>query len=321
MLLPAKTYVVKVRNVFSVRLVDGDAVEPFGKHGTRCRSRIVEGMMPGQPTDCLRTVSTCIGHLFRRLPKSQACSESLKLIHSSRKTRSACPSPTKPTIKDWASMKGSISMSSGYGSQDDEGDEFAFFTAKSSFFHQTQDRQEAKGRDGPHSAFIEVHLKLQRPLTVEGTDGGSSGGSVEQTGQNAQAKEVKRIHVKSSTTVREVIQGLLGKFTAENDPSKFTLYRQTHRDGQEVLQKLSQTDHPWCAQPEPDPEARPQTFVLRENDGAGVEWQAFSVPELQNFLLILQKEEELRVKQVERRYRQYREKLCQVLQEAEGKPG
>ncbi|XP_064154066.1 ras association domain-containing protein 5-like isoform X2 [Anguilla rostrata] len=215
-------------------------------------------------------------------------------------------------------MKGSISMSSGYCSQDEESDDFAFFTAKSSFFHQAQ-QQETKGTDGPHNGIIEVHLKLRRPISVE-TDGGSSDSSAV---SKLQAEEVKRIHVSSSTTVQEVIQGLLGKFSAQNDPSRFTLYRQTHRDGQDVLQKLSLSEHPLClrkgAQPEPD--SKPLTFELRENDAAGVEWYAFSVPELQNFLTILTKEEELRVRQVERRYKQYREKLCQVLQEAQGKPG
>ncbi|XP_061113277.1 ras association domain-containing protein 5-like isoform X1 [Conger conger] len=212
-------------------------------------------------------------------------------------------------------MKGSISMSSGYCSQDEESDDFAFFTAKSSFFQQTHDQQEAKGTDGPYTGVIEVHLKLRRPVSVE-TVGGVS---------VLRSEEVKRVHVSSSTTVREVIQGLLGKFSVQNDASKFTLYRQTHRDGQDVLQKLSASEHPLCqrlgAPPEPDPKSKALTFVLRENEVAGVEWQAFSVPELQNFLTILTKEEELRVQQVERRYRQYREKLSQVLQEAQGKLG
>lgn len=43
---------------------------------------------------------------------------------------------------------------------------------------------------------------------------------------------VKQIHISSLTTTREVIQGLLKKFMVLDNPRKFALYRQTHRDGQ-----------------------------------------------------------------------------------------
>lgn len=45
------------------------------------------------------------------------------------------------------------------------------------------------------------------------------------------------------------------------------------------------------------------------------------MPELQNFLAILEKEERERVKQVEQRYMAYREKLLEALQEVQNKPG
>lgn len=43
---------------------------------------------------------------------------------------------------------------------------------------------------------------------------------------------MKQLHISSLTTTREVIQGLLKKFMVLDNPSKFALYRQTHRDGQ-----------------------------------------------------------------------------------------
>ncbi len=43
---------------------------------------------------------------------------------------------------------------------------------------------------------------------------------------------VKQLHISSTTTVREVIQGLLKKYMVQDNPSKFTLYRQTRRDSQ-----------------------------------------------------------------------------------------
>lgn len=43
---------------------------------------------------------------------------------------------------------------------------------------------------------------------------------------------VKQIHISSVTTTREVIQALLKKYMVLDNPCKFALYRQTHRDGQ-----------------------------------------------------------------------------------------
>lgn len=45
------------------------------------------------------------------------------------------------------------------------------------------------------------------------------------------------------------------------------------------------------------------------------QWHAFSVPELQNFLVILEKEETERVRSVEQKYAAYRRKLQQALQQ------
>lgn len=45
------------------------------------------------------------------------------------------------------------------------------------------------------------------------------------------------------------------------------------------------------------------------------QWHAFSVPELQNFLVILEKEEAERVRAVEHKYTMYRQKLQRALQQ------
>lgn len=45
------------------------------------------------------------------------------------------------------------------------------------------------------------------------------------------------------------------------------------------------------------------------------------MPELHNFLAILEKEERERVKQVELRYMTYRKKLINALEEVQNKPG
>ncbi|KAJ7419667.1 hypothetical protein BTVI_24557 [Pitangus sulphuratus] len=50
-------------------------------------------------------------------------------------------------------------------------------------------------------------------------------------------------------------------------------------------------------------------------------WDAFSIPELQNFLMILDKEEKDKIQQVHRKYERFKQRLQQTLKEARGKPG
>ncbi|XP_023688160.1 ras association domain-containing protein 5 isoform X1 [Paramormyrops kingsleyae] len=163
--------------------------------------------------------------------------------------------------------------------------------------------------DGVYTGFIKVQLKLRRPVTVPG--GGAD--AVEKTSFYLPSDAVKQLHISSSTTVDEVIQGLLTKFMVLDNPRKFALYRQMHRDGQDLFQKLAISEHPLYLRliAGPDPECL--TFVLKENETVEVEWHAFSVPELHNFLMILGREEEERVRQVQKKYGEYREKLQEAL--------
>lgn len=63
----------------------------------------------------------------------------------------------------------------------------------------------------------------------EGTDCGQS---EKRTSFYLPSDCVKQLHISSLTTTGEVIQGLLKKFMVLDNPRKFALYRQTHRDGQ-----------------------------------------------------------------------------------------
>ena len=51
------------------------------------------------------------------------------------------------------------------------------------------------------------------------------------------------------------------------------------------------------------------------------QWDAFSIPELQNFLTILEKEEQDKIQQVQKKYNKFRQKLEEALRESQGKPG
>lgn len=51
------------------------------------------------------------------------------------------------------------------------------------------------------------------------------------------------------------------------------------------------------------------------------QWDAFSIPELQNFLTILEKEEQDKLHQLQKKYNKFRQKLEEALRESQGKPG
>ncbi|XP_030275177.1 ras association domain-containing protein 5 isoform X1 [Sparus aurata] len=192
--------------------------------------------------------------------------------------------------------------------------------------------------DGSYTGFIKVHLRLSRPVTVPAVEAAGSEGASRPTGSHNQAPSegqtvtdcgpsekrtsfylpcdcVKQLHISSLTTTREVIQGLLKKFMVLDNPRKFALYRQTHRDGQDLFQKLPLCERPLLLRLIAGPDPDHLSFVLKENETGEVEWHAFSVPELQNFLVILEKEEAERVRAVEHKYTMYRQKLQRALQQ------
>ncbi|XP_041743372.1 ras association domain-containing protein 5 isoform X2 [Coregonus clupeaformis] len=192
--------------------------------------------------------------------------------------------------------------------------------------------------DGLYSGFIKVHLRLSRPVTVLAVEGAGLEGHAGQadrcgrpmTVSEGQKREgaglsdkrtsfylpsdcVKQLHISCTTTVREVIQGLLKKFMVLDNPHKFALYRQTHRDGQDLFQKLPLVECPLALRLVAGPDPELLSFVLKENETEEVEWHAFSVPELQNFLVFLEKEETERVRLVEQRFAAYRQRLQKAL--------
>ncbi|CAL8339642.1 unnamed protein product [Merluccius merluccius] len=201
------------------------------------------------------------------------------------------------------------------------------------------------GSDGSYTGFIKVHLRLSRPVTVTAMeDAVASEGGVGQAdrpsrlpaaaaaaegqaetnaGQGAENRTsfylpsnyVMHFHISSTTMAREVIQGLLKKYMVLDNPRKFALYQQTHRDGQDLFQKLPLCEYPLLLRLLAGPDPNQLSFVLKENETGEVEWHAFSVPELQNFLVILEKEEGERVRTVEQRYSIYRQKLQQALRQ------
>ncbi|XP_058928020.1 ras association domain-containing protein 5 isoform X1 [Kogia breviceps] len=185
--------------------------------------------------------------------------------------------------------------------------------------------------DGTYTGFIKVHLKLRRPVMVPaGIRPPSIYDAIKEVDLAATTDKrtsfylpldaIKQLHISSTTTVSEVIQGLLKKFMVVDNPQKFALFKRIRKDGQVLFQKLSVADCPLYLRLLAGPDTDVLSFVLKENETGEVEWDAFSIPELQNFLTILGKEEQDKIQQVQKKYDKFRQKLEEALRESQGKP-
>ncbi|XP_061687600.1 ras association domain-containing protein 1 [Syngnathoides biaculeatus] len=173
-------------------------------------------------------------------------------------------------------------------------------------------------KDGSYTGFIKVHFQLARPITLpppqsptEEHEGGRR--LTRRTSFYLPKDAAKHLHISSQTRVREVIEALLNKFTVVDNPAKFALFERTDRRNQVSMRKLCDDEHPLRLRLCAGPSEKALTLVLKENETGDVNWDAFSFPELCNFLRILQREEEERVRQIERRYARTREMMTQAM--------
>lgn len=233
-------------------------------------------------------------------------------------------------------------MSSGYSSLEEDAEDF-FFTARTSFFrrappgksrsgqpdvekeketHNYLSKEEIKEKvhkynsavtdklkmtlnsNGIYTGFIKVQMELCKPAQTPPNP--SSSGCM------------NTLHISSTNTVGDVIDALLKKFLVTESPTKFALYKRCHREDQVYACKLSDREHPLYLRLVAGPRTDTLSFVLREHEIG--EWEAFSLPELQNFLRILDKEEDEQLQSLKRRYTAYRQKLEEALGEV-WKPG
>lgn len=178
-------------------------------------------------------------------------------------------------------------------------------------------------KDGTYNGFIKVHLKLVRPVSVppprkgaasQGPANGKKGASIKRRTSFYLPKDTaKHLHISSKTRAKEVIQALLKKFTVIDNPAKFALFERTERHEQVYLRKLSDDECPLYLRLCAGPNEKVLSLVLKENETGEVNWDAFSMPELQNFLRILKREEEEHVKQIVQRYALARDRIQQSM--------
>ncbi|XP_030404693.1 ras association domain-containing protein 3 [Gopherus evgoodei] len=242
-------------------------------------------------------------------------------------------------------------MSSGYSSLEEEESE-EFFTARTSFFgrppakarpelqdvqkeretHTYLSKDEVKEKiqnynssgtdklkmtlnsNGTYTGFIKVQMELYRPITVQtSVNPGEHAHNNNETSFYLPPGYVNKLHISSINTVREVIEALLKKFLVFDNPAKFALYKRCHKEDQVYTCKLSDREHPLYLRLVAGPSTETLSFVLREHETGEVMWEAFSLPELQNFLRILDKEEDEQLQILKRRYAAYKDKLEEAL--------
>ncbi|CAG0918729.1 unnamed protein product [Notodromas monacha] len=122
---------------------------------------------------------------------------------------------------------------------------------------------------------------------------------------------VKIIHIARDTTAQDVIAALLRKFRVVDNPRKFALYERQLEEGIESsrvrMRRMGDEELPLSLPPE-------KQIVLQENDTQDVQWDAFTVPELNNFLVILDREEHSYRRRVKMRYRMHQLKILERME-------
>lgn len=165
-------------------------------------------------------------------------------------------------------------------------------------------------KDGIYTGFIKVHFQLVRPISLPPSESLSSAQEEDPPGRRLRRRTsfylpkdtAKHLHISSQTQAREVIEALLNKFTVVDNPAKFALFERTERQSQVCMRKLSDDERPLLLRLCAGPSEKVLSLVLKENETGNVNWDAFSFPELCNFLRILKREEEAHVRQIVKRY-------------------
>ncbi|XP_020609802.1 ras association domain-containing protein 5-like isoform X2 [Orbicella faveolata] len=183
-----------------------------------------------------------------------------------------------------------------------------------------------------YQGFIRVHMNLVRPINIiagerplsifetVGVQREEDQKSPQRTSFFLPLGTVKALHITSETTVHEVIVALLKKFKVADNPRKFALFEcYQEEDKHMILRRMSDFEQPLVLRLLWGGGDIRHNFSLQENETGDIVWEVFSIPELQNFMKILDREEEEHITQVEEKYRVYKERLEQALALLEGK--
>lgn len=177
--------------------------------------------------------------------------------------------------------------------------------------------------------FIRVQMNLLRPINIIAGESPLSifdPAQKEEDHRNPQRTSFfipsgtsKALHVTSETTVHEVIVALLKKFKVADNPRKFALFECFQEENKHIiLRPMSDMEKPLVLRLLWGGADLRHNFSLQENETGDIVWDVFSLPELQNFMKILDKEEEEHILQVKAKYQTYKERLDKALALVEG---
>ncbi|GMS97218.1 hypothetical protein PENTCL1PPCAC_19393 [Pristionchus entomophagus] len=184
---------------------------------------------------------------------------------------------------------------------------------------------------------LQIHMNFTRPINIVAGERPPTVYDVVNTAKSSASlrtitsfflprNTVKTVAINSEMTTRQMIVVLLRKFKVADNPRKFALYECSQSiECQTLMRKFTRVPDSVCplrsALGWSNP--REKCFVLQENDAGEILWDAFEVPELQNFLRILGLEEQQYRTQIKEKYRVYDSYLIAELRarEQEGYEG
>jgi len=186
------------------------------------------------------------------------------------------------------------------------------------------------------TGFIRVEMNLARPINViSGTRPPSIYDIMKEdtvsdktltTFYLPQGTE-KALHITSHTTTQDVIKSLLTKFRVADNPHKYALYERNDEVRRDSLprskslsrlkmRRMHEEERPlvsailWSQNNELN-----KKFVLQENDPGEIQWDQFSLPELKNFLLILDREEAWYKRKIHEKYETVENLMNKLIEE------
>ncbi|XP_072026476.1 ras association domain-containing protein 1-like isoform X2 [Amphiura filiformis] len=174
---------------------------------------------------------------------------------------------------------------------------------------------------------IKVHLNLSRPISVPtGSNLPKLCSTLKRYDHSIDTSKkrkrtsfflpkdtVKELNIASETTTQQLVLALLERLEIIDNPRKFALFELTET-GQEVLvRRITEEERPLILCLSWGASNKVKRFELRENESGSIQWEAFSIPELQNFLRILDKEEQEHIQQVQEKYARYEAQLKEAM--------
>ncbi|GMR49947.1 hypothetical protein PMAYCL1PPCAC_20142 [Pristionchus mayeri] len=166
---------------------------------------------------------------------------------------------------------------------------------------------------------LQIHMNFTRPINIVAGERPPTVYDVVNTAKSTASlrtitsfflprNTVKTVALNSEMTSRQMIVVLLRKFKVADNPRKFALYECSQSiECQTLMRKFTRVPDSVCPLQSALSWSSPREkcFVLQENDAGEILWDAFEVPELQNFLRILGLEEQQYKSQIKEKYRVY----------------